>query len=239
MDRRVGWCRACACCGCPLSVYRSSVCVFYDNCHACHHSDGGHSRSRHSMVPCLASCAIHRQGTREAVMDTWDCKKETARLVTWISIRAKKTGPEVARAPRRAAIPPQAARGDLGSRGRGAHAACRPQPRAVAPRAAHHGPLPALPRLAAKVIAASATRGAAPPPDLRTRQITFFLRSIVCHPAARAGRRSEAHGARQSERSAGAMLQQAGLCGLAACALLRVPCARSAPKHAHARVSSP
>ena len=128
--------------------------------------------------------------------------KETARLVTWISIRAKKTGPEVARAPRRAAIPPQAARGDLGSRGRGAHAACWPQPRAVAPRAAHHGPLPALPRLAAKVIAASATRGAAPPPDLRTRQITFFLRSIVCHPAARAGRRSEAHGARQSERSA-------------------------------------
>ena len=123
-------------------------------------------------------------------------------LLTWISIRAKKTGPEVARAPRRAAIPPQAARGDLGSRGRGAHAACRPQPRAVAPRAAHHGPLPALPRLAAKVIAASATRGAAPPPDLRTRQITFFLRSIVCHPAARAGRRSEAHGARQSERSA-------------------------------------
>lgn len=117
-------------------------------------------------------------------------------------VRAKKTGPEVARAPRRAAIPPQAARGDLGSRGRGAHAACRPQPRAVAPRAAHHGPLPALPRLAAKVIAASATRGAAPPPDLRTRQITFFLRSIVCHPAARAGRRSEAHGARQSERSA-------------------------------------
>ena len=95
-------------------------------------------------------------------------------LLTWISIRAKKTGPEVARAPRRAAIPPQAARGDLGSRGRGAHAACWPQPRAVAPRAAHHGPLPALPRLAAKVIAASATRGAAPPPDLRTRQITFF-----------------------------------------------------------------
>ena len=237
MDRRVGWCRACACCGCPLSVYRSSVCVFYDNCHACHHSDGGHSRSRHSMVPCLASCAIHRQGTREAVMDTWDCKKETARLVTWISIRAKKTGPEVARAPRRAAIPPQAARGDLGSRGRGAHAACWPQPRAVAPRAAHHGPLPALPRLAAKVIAASATRGAAPPPDLRTRQITFFCAaSCATLPLELVG------AARRTARgrvNAAQVLQQAGLCGLAACALLRVPCARSAPKHAHARVSSP
>ena len=196
MDRRVGWCRACACCGCPLSVYRSSVCVFYDNCHACHHSDGGHSRSRHSMVQCLASCAIHRQGTREAVMDTWDCKKEAPG-----SRSCEKNRPRSgARAEARRH--PQAARGDLGSRGRGAHAACRPQPRAVAPRAAHHGPLPALPRLAAKVIAASATRGAAPPPDLRTRQITFFLRSIVCHPAARAGRRSEAHGARQSERSA-------------------------------------